>query len=108
MQSALVDHFLHTTANTNNFPITVVAGTNGKGSTSALLSSILQAHGLKVGLFTSPHVVSLAESFRVNGKSLDKDTIANAGLSFMSQYGAHMHASGDTTLTAFEMQVKYY
>ena len=34
----------------------IVAGTNGKGSTSSLISSILSEHGLKVGLFTSPHI----------------------------------------------------
>ena len=43
-----------------------VVGTNGKGSTSYYLSGILQAHGFKTGLFTSPHLVSLRERIRVN------------------------------------------
>ena len=43
-----------------------IVGTNGKGSTSYYLSGILQAHGFKTGLFTSPHLVSLCERIRVN------------------------------------------
>ena len=42
-----------------------VAGTNGKGSTSHLIAAALQASGLKVGLFTSPHLVSLTERIRI-------------------------------------------
>ncbi len=44
-----------------SFETVHVAGSNGKGSTSAFLASILSAHGLKVGLFTSPHLISLTE-----------------------------------------------
>ena len=43
-----------------------VVGTNGKGSTSYYLADILQAHGYKTGLFTSPHLVSLRERIRIN------------------------------------------
>src|SRR5438046_10463261 len=43
-----------------------VAGTNGKGSTCAMLESIYRAAGLRVGLFTSPHLVSFAERIQVN------------------------------------------
>ncbi|MGZ8940603.1 MAG: bifunctional folylpolyglutamate synthase/dihydrofolate synthase, partial [Limisphaerales bacterium] len=43
-----------------------VAGTNGKGSTCAILESIYRAHGLKTGLFTSPHLVSFTERLQVN------------------------------------------
>ncbi|MCF0225078.1 MAG: bifunctional folylpolyglutamate synthase/dihydrofolate synthase [Fibrobacter sp.] len=43
-----------------------VVGTNGKGSTSYYLAGILKAHGLKVGLFTSPHLVSLCERIRID------------------------------------------
>lgn len=48
-----------------------VVGTNGKGSTSFYLSGILQAHGLKTGLYTSPHLVSLRERIRVNDLPID-------------------------------------
>ncbi len=44
-----------------------VAGTNGKGSTTSMLASILQESGKKVGLFTSPHIVDFRERIRVNG-----------------------------------------
>ena len=40
-------------------PAVVVAGTNGKGSTVALLDALLRAHGLRVGRFTSPHLVEI-------------------------------------------------
>ena len=47
-----------------------IVGTNGKGSTSYYLAGILQAHGFKTGLFTSPHLVSLRERIRVNDKPI--------------------------------------
>lgn len=47
-----------------------VAGTNGKGSTCAFLSSILQAHGKKVGLYTSPHVMDICERISINGENI--------------------------------------
>ena len=52
------------------YPAVVVAGTNGKGSTVAILDSILRAQGLRVGRFTSPHLVSIRERIRVNGRQL--------------------------------------
>jgi len=48
-----------------------VAGTNGKGSTSHLLASILQSAGYRVGLFTSPHLLDFSERIRVNGEEID-------------------------------------
>lgn len=53
-----------------------VAGTNGKGSTSHLIAAALQASGRKVGLFTSPHLVSLTERIRVNGAPIPEETVA--------------------------------
>ena len=47
-----------------------VAGTNGTGSTSHLIAASLQASGLKVGLFTSPHLIDLRERIRVNGEPI--------------------------------------
>ena len=52
-----------------------VAGTNGKGSCSHTLAAILQASGLKVGLFTSPHLVDFRERIRVNGKMVSKEYV---------------------------------
>ena len=54
------------------FPVIHVAGTNGKGSTCAMLDSIYRANGYKVGLFSSPHLVDLGERVRVNGEILSQ------------------------------------
>ena len=53
-----------------------VAGTNGKGSTCHLIAACLQAAGLKVGLYTSPHLVSLTERIRINGQPIPEEEIA--------------------------------
>ena len=52
-----------------------VVGTNGKGSTSYYLAGILQAHGLKAGLYTSPHLVNLRERIRVNDLPIDEESL---------------------------------
>ncbi|NTU42085.1 MAG: bifunctional folylpolyglutamate synthase/dihydrofolate synthase [Nitrospirales bacterium] len=54
-----------------------VAGTNGKGSVSSMVSSILMAHGQSTGLFTSPHLLSFTERIRVNGAQItEADVVA--------------------------------
>jgi dihydrofolate synthase / folylpolyglutamate synthase len=60
----------------NRFPTVLIAGTNGKGSTAATLASILQASGLKTGLYTSPHLVRINERIRLNGKAIDDGDFA--------------------------------
>ena len=55
-----------------------VAGTNGKGSTCAYLASVLQAAGLRVGLFTSPFVYCFEERIRVNGANISAEELARA------------------------------
>ena len=52
-----------------------VAGTNGKGSCSHTIAAILQAQGLKVGLYTSPHLVDFRERIRVNGEMISQDYV---------------------------------
>ena len=52
-----------------------VAGTNGKGSCSHTIASILQEAGMKVGLFTSPHLLDFAERIRVNGEPIDHEYV---------------------------------
>lgn len=51
-------------------PVVLVAGTNGKGSTSSFLSAILGACGSRVGLYTSPHLESVEERIRVDGRAI--------------------------------------
>lgn len=53
-----------------------VAGTNGKGSTSHLIAAVLQAAGLRVGLYTSPHLVDMRERIRVNGEPIPEAAVA--------------------------------
>ena len=53
-----------------------IAGTNGKGSTSHLIAAALQASGLKTGLFTRPHLVSLTERIRINGIPIPEEEVA--------------------------------
>lgn len=57
-------------------PGVLIAGTNGKGSTAATLASILQASGLRAGLYTSPHLVRINERIRINGEAIDDDDFA--------------------------------
>ena len=52
-----------------------VAGTNGKGSCSHTLASILQADGYRVGLYTSPHLVDFRERIRVNGTCISEEEV---------------------------------
>ncbi|MBI4823386.1 MAG: bifunctional folylpolyglutamate synthase/dihydrofolate synthase [Nitrospirae bacterium] len=54
-----------------------IAGTNGKGSTSALIASILRAYGFNVGLFTSPHIVSFTERIRVNEAEIKEEEVVS-------------------------------
>ena len=58
------------------FPSVLIAGTNGKGSTAATLASILQASGLRTGLYTSPHLVRINERIRINGETIDDEKFA--------------------------------
>ncbi len=53
-----------------------IAGTNGKGSVAAFIGSILKAAGLKVGFYSSPHLVRFSERFRINGEEMGRDTAA--------------------------------
>lgn len=50
----------------------LIAGTNGKGSTAAILSSVLSAAGYSIGLFTSPHLFSYRERIKINGQNITK------------------------------------
>ena len=73
-----------------------VAGSNGKGSTSSFIASILMENGYKVGLYTSPHFVKFNERISVNGKYIPDDFIAN----FIDKYQKHIDEFG---LTFFEV-----
>ena len=59
-----------------------IAGTNGKGSVSHMLASVLQEAGYRVGLYTSPHLVDFRERIRVNGEMIPKDAV----ISFVERF----------------------
>jgi len=73
-----ISRFLKNAGNPQNrFPAVHIAGTNGKGSTAAMIASILREAGFKTGLFTSPHLVDYRERIRVNGQKINPDYIAD-------------------------------
>jgi dihydrofolate synthase/folylpolyglutamate synthase len=76
-------------------PAIVVGGTNGKGSTCAMLDSILRAAGYRVGLYTSPHLLDFNERCRVDGVSATDEAL-------IEQFEAVEAARGSTSLTYFE------
>src|SRR5277367_4484988 len=59
-------------------PCAHIAGTNGKGSTAAMLESILRASGLRTGLYTSPHLESINERIRIDGQNISDEEFAAA------------------------------
>lgn len=75
-----------------------VGGTNGKGSTSHMLASILQEAGCKVGLYTSPHLKNFTERIRINGKEIPKSKV----VSFIKKHSIFLENQG---LSFFEMTV---
>lgn len=60
------------------FPVVMVAGTNGKGSTVAALAKLLQIAGKKVGTYTSPHLFHFKERIQINGQCLSDDQLCEA------------------------------
>ena len=70
----LVEHLNHPEL---KFKSIHVAGTNGKGSTSSMIASILQEAGYKVGLYTSPHLKDFRERIRINGETISEDFVVD-------------------------------
>ena len=60
----------------NSYPSVQIAGTNGKGSTAVVRESICEAAGIKTGLFTSPHLISITERIRLGGKEISRESFA--------------------------------
>lgn len=61
----------------DNFKSIHIAGTNGKGSVSSMIASILFSSGYKVGLYTSPHIIGFNERIKINGKEIDDEYLIN-------------------------------
>ncbi len=79
-----------------------VTGTNGKGSTTAMLSAILTASGIKTGMYTSPHLVDYPERMMINGQEISKEEFAQA-IHYTSQFVEQMLAAGFEQPTEFEV-----
>jgi dihydrofolate synthase/folylpolyglutamate synthase len=60
------------------YPTAIIAGTNGKGSTAAMLASILSQAGYRTGLYTSPHLIRVNERMRIDGAEISDDDFARA------------------------------
>jgi dihydrofolate synthase/folylpolyglutamate synthase len=66
-----------------------IAGTNGKGSTASIISSIFAEHGVKTGLFTSPHLVSFTERISINGRRITEDEVVDITKKLKSIISGH-------------------
>jgi dihydrofolate synthase/folylpolyglutamate synthase len=72
-----------------HFAAVHVGGTNGKGSTAAMLAAILRAAGRRTGLYTSPHLVSFTERMRVDGEPISEADVARFTAELRALCGAH-------------------
>ncbi|MBW9118769.1 bifunctional folylpolyglutamate synthase/dihydrofolate synthase [Microbacterium trichothecenolyticum] len=83
-----------------------VTGTNGKTSTSRMIESLVRAHGLRTGLFTSPHLERFTERIMVDGEPIDDAAVADAWDEiepFVDLVDSELAANGDAALTFFEL-----
>ena len=83
-----------------------ITGTNGKTSTARMIESLLRAHGLRTGLFTSPHLVRFTERMLVDGEPISDAAVADAWdeiAPFVGMVDAELQAKGDAALTFFEL-----
>src|SRR5436190_1124832 len=79
-----------------------VGGTNGKGSVAAILAAILKAAGHRVGLYTSPHLVSFRERIRVNGEPVSEDSVVD-GVEALGTLVARLDATMFEAATALAL-----
>ncbi len=83
-----------------------VTGTNGKTSTSRMIESLVRAHGLRTGLFTSPHLERFTERIMIDGEPIADGPVADAWEEispFVDLVDAELEAAGDAPLTFFEL-----
>ncbi|HWS50524.1 MAG TPA: folylpolyglutamate synthase/dihydrofolate synthase family protein [Microbacterium sp.] len=83
-----------------------ITGTNGKTSTARMIESLLRAHGLRTGLFTSPHLERFTERIMIDGEPIADASVADAWDEiepFVDIVDAEFEAAGDAPLTFFEL-----
>ena len=78
-----------------------IAGTNGKGSTAAFLAGMLTAAGYRVGLYTSPHLVSFTERIRINGAPITEERVVRLAERVRSRYEQVLSAEGGPLIPTF-------
>ena len=88
----------------NRFPSIHLAGTNGKGSTTAMIAAILKAVGYKVGMYTSPHLVHFNERIRVNGRPIHDAEIVE----FITLFRAQINQVKSTFFEATTAMALWY
>lgn len=89
-----------------SYPVIQVAGTNGKTSTSRMIESILRAHGLRTGLFTSPHLVDARERIRLDGQPISEERILDTWIDiapYVQLVDKNSVESGGVRLSYFEV-----
>ncbi|MFB4350938.1 bifunctional folylpolyglutamate synthase/dihydrofolate synthase [Microbacterium sp. CR_7] len=83
-----------------------ITGTNGKTSTARMIESLLRAHGLRTGLFTSPHLERFTERIMIDGEPIADEAVADAWDEiepFVGIVEAELEAAGEEPLTFFEL-----
>jgi dihydrofolate synthase/folylpolyglutamate synthase len=86
------------------FPSILVGGTNGKGSVAAMLAAILERAGMRIGLYTSPHLVRLEERFVAGGRAITPGRLATRILSLRETIDSALHTGVlKTSPTFFEV-----
>ena len=86
-------------------PLIHIAGTNGKGSVSAFLCAILREAGLRVGMFTSPHLVDFRERIQINGEMISKEDTQRIGVQLLAMDFGVQPTMFDVTLA---MAILYF
>lgn len=90
----------------STYRVVHVTGTNGKTSTSRIIESLVRAHGLRTGLFTSPHLERFTERIVIDGEPVPDAAVADAWDEiepFVALVDAELEAAGDAPLTFFEL-----
>lgn len=88
------------------FRVVHITGTNGKTSTARMIESLLRAHGLRTGLFTSPHLERFTERIMIDGEPIADEAVVSAWEEiepFIAIVDAELEASGEEPLTFFEL-----
>src|SRR5580693_8165400 len=78
-----------------------VAGSNGKGSTAAMVESIARAAGLRTGLYTSPHLCRFAERIRIDGRSIEDDAFERSLVAVLDRCRPDLTFFESLTVAAF-------